>query len=468
MLELHSNATLSNHDCRCAWTGRESALLELEQSWCSSPSLGLLNRQQCLNRMHQNCLRQDIRSDASFSLFLIKIDRLRVLNYSLGDEVVEELLVTFADRLQQNLGQFMVAARLREDEFAIISEGTLTHEDVLKYAEFVHEKLRSPFSISGYEVFLNIHIGITNSRVSNLQPIHLLNDAGLAAYIAQQSKENSHFAIFDRQIREQVISRFCLENDIRIGLFRQEFLLNYQPIFKLDSNELVGFEALVRWNHPTRGMISPGTFIPIAEETGSIIPLGWWVLQEACQQMKQWQQIFPDLKNLSMSVNLSSQQFSQVNLIEQVNQILWTTGLDARSLKLEITETVLMDNVESAAARLKQLQDLGIEICIDDFGTGYSSLSYLQRFPVDTLKIDRSFISQLTTESKSACFAQAIIQLANCLDMDVVAEGIATAEQFWQMKALQCEYGQGFLWSRPLDVLAAEDLLRTKSLGYAF
>jgi EAL domain-containing protein (putative c-di-GMP-specific phosphodiesterase class I) len=178
--------------------------------------------------------------------------------------------------------------------------------------------------------------------------------------------------------------------------------------------------------------------------------------------MKQWQQSFSHLQDLTISVNLSSQQFSQSNLVEKVNQILLETGLNAQNLKLEITETVLMDNVESAAVRLKQLQDLGIKLCIDDFGTGYSSLSYLQRFAVNTLKIDRSFISQLTTESKSACFAQAIIQLANCLGMDVVAEGIETAEQFWQMKALQCEYGQGFLWSKPLDVMATEHLLRAR------
>jgi diguanylate cyclase (GGDEF)-like protein len=462
MLEIYSKPALGNHDSRSSWTGGVSALLEMEQAWGSSQSLSLLSRQECLNRLHQNCLMQDISSNASFSLFLIKIDQFRVLNYSLGNEVVEELSVAFADRLQENLDSSMVAAHLREDEFAILLECACTDEDALNYAQSIQQKLRSPFSISGLEVFLDIHIGITNSQVSNLQPSHLLNDAGLAAYIAQQSKQNSHCTIFKPQIREQVTTRLHLENDIRIGLLRQEFLLNYQPIFKLDRNNLVGFEALARWQHPTRGLISPGTFIPIAEETGSIIPLGWWVLKEACQQMKQWQQAFPHLQDLTMSVNLSSQQFSQVNLIEQVKNILLETGLEARNLKLEITETVLMDNVESAAARLKQLQDLGIKLCIDDFGTGYSSLSYLQRFPVDTLKIDRSFVSQLTTESKSACFAQAIIQLANCLDMDVVAEGIETAEQFWQMKALQCEYGQGFLWSRPLNVQATEDLLRTK------
>jgi diguanylate cyclase (GGDEF)-like protein len=439
-----------------------STLLEMEQSWRAKPFLGLMNRQQCLDRMDRNCMRQNSCPNDSFTLLLIKIDRFRVLNYSLGEEIGEELLLAFAERLQGNLDPFMVAAYLREDEFAVLIECACTDADALQYAESIHQNLRSPFSISGLEVFLNIHIGITNSRASALDPIHLLNDAGLASYIAQQNKDNSHCAIFKPQIREQVTNQLCLENDLRIGLLRQEFLLHYQPIFTLDSNNLVGFEALVRWQHPIRGTISPETFVPIAEETGSIIPLGWWVLREACRQMKQWQQDFPNTRDLSISVNLSSQQFSQPNLIEQIKAILLETGLEASNLKLEITETVLMDNAESAAARLKQLQDLGIKLCIDDFGTGYSSLSYLQRFPVNTLKIDRSFISQLSTESKSACFAQAIIQLANCLGMDVVAEGIETAEQFWQMKALQCEYGQGFLWSKPLDVIATEYLLQTK------
>jgi diguanylate cyclase (GGDEF)-like protein len=441
-------------------------VIKIKPSFCSDQALGqpldLLNRQQCLNRMHQICMMQNNCLDYSFSLLLIliKIDQFRVLRYSLGDDVVDALSVALAERLQENISPSMVVAHLREDEFAVLIECFCTDEEVLYFAENIHQKLRSPFNVSGFEVCLDTHIGITNSRISKLEPIHLLNDAGLAAYIAQHARTDNHCAIFNPQIREQVTDRLYLENDLRIGILRQEFLLHYQPIYALEGNRLVGFEALVRWQHPTRGMISPATFIPIAEETGSIILLGWWVLKEACQQMKQWQSLFPTLQNATISVNLSSQQFSQSNLIEQVKEILWETGLEARSLKLEITETVLMDNSESAAARLKQLQDCGIRLCIDDFGTGYSSLSYLQRFPVNTLKIDRSFISQLGSESKSVCFAQAIIQLAHCLGMDVVAEGIETAEQFWQMKTLQCEYGQGFLWSRPLDVEATESLLR--------
>jgi diguanylate cyclase (GGDEF)-like protein len=277
MLETHSKPILGNHDNQFCRMQEISGFLEMEQSRCSIQSLGLLDRQQCLNRMHQNLLIQDINSNSLFSLFLIKIGRFRVLNYSLGDEAVEELLVAFSNRLQTNLDPSMVAAHLREDEFIILSENIFSDADALQYAENIHQNLRSSFSISGFEVFLNIHIGITNSQVSNPQPIHLLNDAGLAAYIAQQSKENIRCTIFKPQIREQVTNRLCIENDIRIGILRQEFLLNYQPIFRLDSNDLVGFEALARWEHPTQGMISPGTFIPIAEETGSIIPLGWLI-----------------------------------------------------------------------------------------------------------------------------------------------------------------------------------------------
>jgi EAL domain-containing protein (putative c-di-GMP-specific phosphodiesterase class I)/GGDEF domain-containing protein len=443
-------------------TFQEQTSKETAQQPLSYPdwSLGLLDRQQCITRMQQICLMLEHNPSACFSLLLIKIDRLRVLRYSLEDKIIDELLVAFADRLQRNLAPSMVGAHLREDEFAVLLEfSPIDQDNILTYAENLQSKLRSPFNIFGFEIFLNIHIGITNSQISKCQPTNLLNDAGLAAFIAQQASKDNHCALFNPQIRNQVTERLHLENDLRIGISRQEFILHYQPIYELESNSLIGFEALVRWQHPTRGLISPATFIPIAEETGSIIPLGWWVLREACRQLKHWQNLFPTLRDLTMSVNLSSQQFSQPNLFEQVNQILYETGLEARNLKLEITETVLMDNVESAAVRLRHLQARGVKLSIDDFGTGYSSLSYLQKFPVNTLKIDRSFIQQLETDSKSACLAQAIILLANSLGMDVVSEGIETSEQYWQMKALQCEYGQGFFWSRPLDVAAMEYLL---------
>jgi EAL domain-containing protein (putative c-di-GMP-specific phosphodiesterase class I) len=258
-----------------------------------------------------------------------------------------------------------------------------------------------------------------------------------------------------------VTTRLHLENDIRLGLLRHEFFLHYQPLFDLEHHQLIGLEALVRWQHPQQGVVSPGIFIPIAEETGSIIDLGWWILREACQQLKQWQQQFPQYQNLTVNVNLSSQQFSQPHFIEQLDRILQETRLEGQHLKLEITETVLMKNADFAASRLEKLRARGIQLCIDDFGTGYSSLSYLQRFPVSTLKIDRSFIAQMDSESsKSAGIVQAIILLANSLGMTVVAEGIETTEQFWQLKALQCEYGQGYFFSKPLALDGVEKLLQ--------
>lgn len=443
---LSANATVSN-------------FMALEVSWDDHSSSHLLSRQQFFNRLESVCTLQRLCPDQAFALLQLKLDRFKILRCSLGDQFAEELLILIAARLQDCLDASVVSAYLREDEFAILLEHTQNIDEALQLAKLLHKKMRLPFQVAGLEIFLNIYIGITTSQLSEAHPIKLLNDVGLATFTAQ-TQEGMYYTIFGPHLREQATRRLHLENDIRLGLLRREFRLNYQPVFTLENNNLIGFEALVRWQHPTQGMISPAAFIPVAEETGSIIELGWWVLQEACQQMKEWQQRFPAYQNLVINVNLSSQQFSQLNFIEKLDEILQSTGLRGQCLKLEITETVLMKNVDSAAARLEHLQARGVRLCIDDFGTGYSSLSYLQRFPVSTLKIDRSFIVQMEAESKSAGILQSIILLANCLGMDVVAEGIETAEQFWQLKALQCEYGQGYFFARPLDVHDVQKLLQ--------
>jgi EAL domain-containing protein (putative c-di-GMP-specific phosphodiesterase class I)/GGDEF domain-containing protein len=431
----------------------------LEEAWEDNSSFNLLSRQQFLNHLESACILKQLCPDQSFALLQLKLDRFKVLRCSLGDQFAQELLVLISARLQQCLEFSRVAAYLREDEFAILLEHTHNVEEALQLAELLHEAMRLPFAIAELEIFLNLHIGITTSQISEPQPIKVLNDVGLATFTAQQ-REGAYYTVFDPAIREQTTQRLQLENDIRLGLLRGEFLLNYQPLFTLENQQLIGFEALVRWQHPGRGLISPAAFIPVAEETGSIVELGWWVLREACLQMKEWQQRFPAYQNLAINVNLSSQQFSQPDFVEKLDEILRETGLESQYLKLEITETVLMKNVDSAAARLEHLQAHGIRLCIDDFGTGYSSLSYLQRFPVSTLKIDRSFIAQMEVESKSAGILQSIILLANCLGMDVVAEGIETAEQFWQLKALQCEYGQGYFFAKPLDTPGVVKLLQ--------
>jgi EAL domain-containing protein (putative c-di-GMP-specific phosphodiesterase class I)/GGDEF domain-containing protein len=431
----------------------------LRKSLDNHSSLNLLSRQQFLKQLESACALQQLCSDQSFALLQLKLDRFKILRCSLGDEFAQQLLILISARLQHCLTTSRVAAYLREDEFAILLEHTHNIDEAQQLAKLLHESMRSPFTIAGLEIFLNIHIGITTSRISEPQPIAVLNDVDLATFTAQQCG-GTYGTVFDPTIRAQTTQRLQLENDIRLGLLRGEFLLNYQPLFTLENNQLIGFEALVRWHHSEHGLISPATFIPVAEETGSIIELGWWVLREACLQMKKWQQQFPIYQHLAINVNLSSQQFSLPDFIEKLDTILRETGLEGQYLKLEITETVLMKNVDSAAARLEQLQARGIRLCIDDFGTGYSSLSYLQRFPVSTLKIDRSFIAQMEVDSKSAGILQSIILLASYLGMDVVAEGIETAEQFWQLKALQCEYGQGYFFARPLNLDNVQKLLQ--------
>jgi EAL domain-containing protein (putative c-di-GMP-specific phosphodiesterase class I)/GGDEF domain-containing protein len=437
----------------------QEEVIDLERCWNVNASPYLLNRQPFLHALSQVCTRQSLVSDTPFALLQLKVDRFKVIRCSLGEHFAKALLMAVAKRLQEILEPPMLAAYLREDEFAILLEQIESTEDALQFAKLIQDNLRSPLVIEELEIFLSIHIGITTSQISKPEPVKLLNDVGLAAFMAQM--DDTHCAVFNPDVREQVTTRLHLENDIRLGLLRHEFFLHYQPLFDLEHHQLIGLEALVRWQHPQQGVVSPGIFIPIAEETGSIIDLGWWILREACQQLKQWQQQFPQYQNLTVNVNLSSQQFSQPHFIEQLDRILQETRLEGQHLKLEITETVLMKNADFAASRLEKLRARGIQLCIDDFGTGYSSLSYLQRFPVSTLKIDRSFIAQMDSESsKSAGIVQAIILLANSLGMTVVAEGIETTEQFWQLKALQCEYGQGYFFSKPLALDGVEKLLQ--------
>jgi diguanylate cyclase (GGDEF)-like protein len=392
-----------------------------------------------------------------FTLLLLEPDRFQMMRCSLGSRAAEQLLLAFQIRLMQVQPDIGMMARFQEDEFAILIEGEST-VDVMDVAQQIHQCLQAPFSVNGLDIFLTVSIGITRSDISQLHPSLLFSDAELAVCQAQKCGGNSS-VLFNQELREQTMKQFHLENDLRLGLLRQEFFLEYQPIVDLDSQALTGFEALVRWQHPSQGLVSPGEFIPLAEATGSIIPLGWWVLQEACQQLKLWQAQFPEYPDLTMNVNISGQQFSQPDFIAQLDQVLSATGVAGQYLKLEITETVLMENAGLADSILSQLKERQIGLCLDDFGTGYSSLSYLQRFAVNTLKIDRSFIAQIDSDPKSIKILQIIFMLARQLDMDVVAEGIELSEHYWQLRALQCQQGQGYLFERPLKANAAAHLL---------
>jgi EAL domain-containing protein (putative c-di-GMP-specific phosphodiesterase class I) len=348
-------------------------------------------------------------------------------------------------------------ARLGGDEFAILLEKIESLREVNQIAERIQQDLASPVNLNGQEVFTTVSIGIALSSDGFDQPETLLRNADLALYQAKALGKARH-SIFNTEMHEQSMALLRLETELRQAIQRQEFQLYYQPIVCLKTGGLQGFEALIRWQHPTRGLVAAPAFVPLAEETGLIVPIGQWVLEAACRQLCLWHTQFPAYC-LSITVNLSSKQFAQPDLPDQIDQILQTTGLAAGYLKLEITETMLMESTESTATTLLRLQTLGIELHIDDFGTGYSSLSYLHRLPVRALKIDRSFISPMSQNQENYEIVQTFVKLAHNLGMQAVAEGIEHQEQLTRLQDLGCDYGQGYLFSQPLDARLTEALL---------
>ncbi|MEX0272135.1 EAL domain-containing protein [Leptolyngbyaceae cyanobacterium UHCC 1019] len=418
---------------------------------------GLPNRVLFMDRLKQAIARAKRRSNHLFAVLFLDLDRFKVINDSLGHLVGDQLLVEIAQRLASCLSPENTIARLGGDEFTILLDPIKNTSDAEKVAEQIHQVLKLPFNLNGYEVFTTASIGITSSVTGYAQPEEVLRDADAALYHAKEHGK-ARSALFDTAMYNQAMSLLQLEMALRWAIERQELRVYYQPIVSLTTGRIIGFEALVRWLHPEQGLVSPAQFIPVAEETGLIIPIGQWVLYESCRQLRQWQTQFPTASTLTISVNLSSKQFSQPNLVAQVEQVLKDTGLSSNHLKLEITESGIMNNAESAAL-LRQFQALKVHLCIDDFGTGYSSLSRLRQFPINTLKIDRSFVSTMREAVEDAEVVQAIITLAHNLGMDVVAEGIETAEQLAHLRRLHCEQGQGYFFSKPLNSQAAETLL---------
>lgn len=392
------------------------------------------------------------RDELFFAVLFLDLDRFKNINDSLGHIAGDQLLIATARCLETCMRPMDTVARLGGDEFAILLDGLESQDHAISVAERILQALTKPFDLIGHEVYITASIGITLSGGGYDDPENVLRDADTAMYRAKESGK-ARFQVFDASMHSHAVSRLQLENDLRRAIERNEFQVYYQPIIKLENNELSGFEALVRWNHPDRGLVPPDEFIPIAEETGLIVDIGGLVLRESCRQLREWQSLFSI--PLTVNVNLSGKQFAQPNLVSQVKQVLDETGLDAKYLKLEITESVVMENAEIASTMLKQLCTLGVHLCIDDFGTGYSSLSYLHRFPVKTLKIDRSFIGRMGPSGENSEIVRTIITLANNLAMEVVAEGVETAEQLAQLKSLKCTLGQGYLFSRPADAKAA-------------
>jgi diguanylate cyclase (GGDEF)-like protein/PAS domain S-box-containing protein len=418
----------------------------------------LPNRALLMDHLKLALARSQRSEKTMFAVIYLDLDRFKVINDSLGHMIGDQLLVGIARRLENSLRPGDTIARLGGDEFTILLEDIQDRNYVIQIAERIQSDLSAPFSLSGREVFTTVSIGIAISSKEYKQTEDVLRDADTAMYRAK-ALGKARYEIFDKGMHDQASKLLQLETDLRRALEREEFFVFYQPIMSLETGELRGFEALVRWRHPEHGFISPVDFIPVAEETGMIIQIGEYVLREACRQMQRWQVVLPSDPPLFISVNLSVKQFAQPDLIAQVAGILEETKLDPKHLKLEITESAVMDNVEAATELLTRLRALGLRISIDDFGTGYSSLSHLRRFPIDTLKIDRSFVNQMGEDDENAEIVRTIIGLAQNLGMDVVAEGVETPEQLATLKSLGCEYGQGYFFAKPLDFQRAEQFI---------
>lgn len=394
------------------------------------------------------------------AVLLFGLDSFKSINDTFGHRFGDQLLVVTTRRLKSCLRAVDQLARVGGDEFAILLYEPRDVDEVTYLADQLQRQVTQPFALNGQEVFTTASVGIVLNRPgADCHSDDLLRDAHTAMNRAKASGKARH-EVFVTGMRMQVVNRMQLETDLRRALEREELCLHYQPLISLHTGCIAGFEALVRWQHPQRGLVHPVEFIPIAEETDLILPIGQWVLWEACRQLRQWQEQFAVTPPLIVSVNLSAKQFAQPNLLEQIQQTLDTTGLDGHSLKLEITESIAMTDVEATIALLLRLKALNLQLSIDDFGTGYSSLSYLHRLPTDTIKVDRSFVSRMGDTSEDAHIVQTIIMLGHNLGMNIVAEGVETGEQLLQLRSLSCEYAQGYFFSKPVSSEAAEALIK--------
>lgn len=486
-------------------TDRQNAQDTLRHEALHDSLTGLPNRAFFLNRLTSALTRAKVQLDYQFAVIFLDLDRFKVVNDSLGHFIGDCLLVALAKRLQNCVGSGDILARFGGDEFTILVEHIPTIQTAITLAEQIQTELICPFNLKGYEVFTSASIGIAPSTLGYERPEDLLRDADIAMYRAK-ARGKARYEVFDSQMLENAVAQLNLENDLRRSILKNgelplqapapppqfltkkitastpavvkpaagnleektdpqpylepaEFLLHYQPIVALDTGLLSGFEALVRWQHPERGLVFPGEFISVAEETGLILPLGEWVLREACLQMQQWHEQFQTPEPLSISVNLSGQQLGQPDLLARIDRILEETHLAPSSLKLEITESVLMENAAKAAELLEQLRARNIHLCIDDFGTGYSSLSHLAQFPINTLKIDKSFVMGMEGDNESLEIVRAIATLAHNLGMYVTAEGVEKEQHLVQLWSLHCDYGQGYFFSPGLDPIEAQKLL---------
>lgn len=435
----------------------QQALEQLRYEALYDPLTGLPNQNYLLGRIRQ-CIQSRQQKNSLFAVLCLSLDGFKAVKYGLGHALSDRLLIEVARRLESYTHPTDIVARCGTDEFAILLADLPNFKHAENKAEQLREALRTQFKLNGSVVSSNIYIGIVNSTIDYHQPEDFLRAADTAMnYAKMPGKPN--IVVFDTGMQTSILERLELEADLQRAIEQQQFHLNYQPIVSLSTSKIVGFEALVRWQHPTRGWVSPDKFIPLAEETGLIIPLGKWVLSEACRQLSVWQEQLAQPLPLSISVNLSGIQLWNPDVLQSIDEILNSLSLSGSHLKLEITESILMDKESEATAVLAQLKQREIQLSIDDFGTGYSSLAYLQSFPIDTLKIDRSFISGIEQQDKNLDITRTIIALAHSLELDAIAEGVETQEQLEILRSLGCEYGQGYLFSPPLEGAAVVNLL---------
>lgn len=411
---------------------------------------GLPNRALFLDRLRQAVARAQRRSDYEFAVLFLDLDRFKVVNESLGHELGDRLLVEFARRLLAWVRPGDTVARFGGDEFTVLLEDIRSVDEAARVADRMQKKLRAPFVLDGREIFTTASIGIVTGGTDREQVEDLLRDADTAMFRAKTRGKARH-QVFDAEMHAQAVSVLNLQNDLRRAVERGELRVHYQPIVSFHDSRIAAFEALVRWEHPTRGLLAPAEFVPMAEETGLIVPIGEWVLAEACRRLKEWHESLAGALPLMMSVNLSARQFSQPDLVDKVQEALRVSGVPPRSLRLELTESMIMEEPEAAAVQLRKLKELGVAIDVDDFGTGYSSLSHLRRFPIDALKIDRSFVSRMQ-EEEDLEIVRTIVTLAGNLRVEAIAEGVETREQMARLRGLACGYGQGHFFARPTEV----------------
>ncbi|MEZ5426579.1 MAG: PAS domain S-box protein [Pyrinomonadaceae bacterium] len=438
-------------------TERKRVEEKLQYNALYDPLTNLPNRTHFMKHLGLAVERAEKESRFRFAVLFLDLDRFKLINDSLGHAVGDKLLLAIAEKLKTCVRPSDIIARLGGDEFTLLL--TIKEErDAVLVAERIKQTLTVPFKLDNYEVFTSASVGIVISSDIRRTPEEVLRDADAAMYQAKETGK-ARYEIFDYEMHVRNINLLQLETDLRRALEREEFEVCYQPIVDLETGRICEFEALIRWNHPEQGLVMPNDFIPVSEETGLIIPIGEWILRESCRQIKQWQNIYEGEEKLSISVNLSAKQLMHPLLTAQVRQILDEIDLAPELLKLEVTESMVMEHSETAESVLMDLNDYGVQLSTDDFGTGYSSLSYLHRFPFDRLKIDRSFIMKMDRDLKTEAIVRTILMLGQNLEIEVTAEGIENEQQLWQLRSLGCRRGQGYLFSKPVDARTAEELL---------